>query len=1202
MPSWSVNLFSLNLVITDTPAFYSPGLGPQVSWDLTYNSVNPNAAADVGPFGYLFGPNISCPYTAHVVDLGTVAHVVMPDGRTDWYYPTNPGSGTVSYAPAATTGVFNTLTKDASSNAFTLVLADNGGTLTFGRAFSSGRSSYYALTRMADPFGQALVLGYSSDPVPRLLTLADANGNTSSVAYNSGGQAGQVSDPFGASARFSYTSVNGQDLLSAITDQAGYTSLLGYDGSGRLTSITTPLTAPSPTWQFAYAGSGGQVASVTDPHGNARTYATTTTTTTLTDPLGRQAVYDFANNGFGGAGGVTDAVGNQIQLTFDANRNVTQVINARGYFSNYTYDGDGNLLTQADYLNAYPDTGASVQRSWAYDGSGNVLSATDPLGTQGWTYNADGQPLTWTDKLGHTTTYSYSSLGQTLTVVDRNGVTAVTNTYGPTGRLASTADALGNTTKFTWDNRGRQTQVTDPAGDATSFSYDLLDRLTATTFADQTTIQNAYNCCQRTQVTDQLNNVTKFVYDDLGRLTQVTDPTGSVIKISYDLVGNLTSLTDPDSHTWQWQYDAINRRTVQLDPLHDQETWSYDATGNFAKRVDGNNAATTYTYDALSRPTQIVYPDGSTLSMTYDSVGNRLTAVNALGSWTWTYNPNNWVISAQSPMAPAATQYQYDNEGHRTQLTDPDGNAITTSYDQAYRVASFAFPVNGQAQAVSYRRDPRGLVTSRTLPNGVASAYAYDTLGRMTSIQHAQSGGTTLFSFAYQYDGAGNPTQETSQRWDTGLGSTVAYQADYAYDARYQLTTEKYYQAGSFALELDYTYDPAGNRTRLVTTDPTTADSPVTVASTYSADNQVAQAVRTSPQAPTQTTTYAEDGNGSLTQAANSATGTTAYAYDFERRLTRVGLPNGTSVQFAYDPNGLRARKVGDSGAVTDYVTDGLQALLEKNSAGATQVRYAPGIARMAGGTTSYYLEDRVGSVVGLASANQAVTDTFRYDAWGNLLQEQGTTNPAYQWVGEGGYYWNTDIGLHTLGLRFYSPATGRFSTRDPLGLNCGDSNFYRYVTNGPLAYRDPDGMIKRSPNPIPPGSVRVPCPMSVHPVCDALCARDGYKKGSNWAQTQCYTRPGAGNFVNCDCTCNGCSNPSPPPGTVGYRIDRTPPRGPARNHKPCPEDHVHWYQINQRQSDCSCFWNDAPTKVTCLNPGQNPILPPGAVPMPPQP
>jgi len=568
----------------------------------------------------------------------------------------------------------------------------------------------------------------------------------------------------------------------------------------------------------------------------------------------------------------------------------------------------------------------------------------------------------------------------------------------------------------------------------------------------------AYNCCQLTQVTDQLSRITKSVYDELGRITQVTDPTGAVTNSAYDAVGNLTSLTDPSGHVWQWQYDALNRRTTQIDPLQNQETWSYDSVGNMISRIDGNNSTTTYTYDALNRRTQIAYPDGSSVSMTYDAVGNRLTATDAMGQWAWTYNANSWMISAQSPMAPSATQYQYDNEGNRTQLTDPDGNAIMTAYDQAYRIASVGFPVNGQNQTVSYQHDPRGLTTNRTLPNGIVSTYGYDILGRATSIEHSQSGGTVLFSFTYQYDGAGNPTQETGQRWDTGLGATTAHETDYTYDARYQLTSEKYYQGGNLALELDYTYDPAGNRTKLVTTDPTSANTPVSDASTYSADNQIAQAVRTSPLDPTQTTTYSEDGNGSLTQAANSVTGTTSYDYDFERRLTRVDLPAGTNVQFRYNPDGLRVERTGTGGAVTNYVLDGLQALLEKDGTGATQVRYAPGLARIAGGVVVYYLEDRLGSIVGLADASQAVTDTFRYDAWGNLLQQQGSTVLAYQWVGEEGYYLNPDAGLYLLGYRHYATVTGRFLTRDPIGFS-GGVNLYEYARNNPINSTDTSGL-----------------------------------------------------------------------------------------------------------------------------------------------
>jgi len=42
--------------------------------------------------------------------------------------------------------------------------------------------------------------------------------------------------------------------------------------------------------------------------------------------------------------------------------------------------------------------------------------------------------------------------------------------------------------------------------------------------------------------------------------------------------------------------------------------------------------------------------------------------------------------------------------------------------------------------------------------------------------------------------------------------------------------------------------------------------------------------------------------------------------------------------------------------------------------------------------------------------------------------------------------------------IRHYNPETGRFLSEDPIGFFGGDNNFYRYVFNSPLIYRDPNG------------------------------------------------------------------------------------------------------------------------------------------------
>ncbi len=226
---------------------------------------------------------------------------------------------------------------------------------------------------------------------------------------------------------------------------------------------------------------------------------------------------------------------------------------------------------------------------------------------------------------------------------------------------------------------------------------------------------------------------------------------------------------------------------------------------------------------------------------------------------------------------------------------------------------------------------------------------------------------------------------------------------------------------------VDRQNDPAGNRTKLVTTNPNTSNSPVTTTSSYYADNQIEQSVQSGPQQATVTTNYGEDKNGNLTSANSSSTGLTTYSYDFENRLKLVDLPAGTTVQFGYNPYGLRVQKTGTTGVVTDYVLDGLQVLLEKNALGVTQTRYVQALATIVSGSPSYYLEDRMGSILGLANSSQSVTDTFVYDAWGNTIQRQGSSNPDYKWVGEEGYYFIEEDETYLLGIRFYDSQNGRF-------------------------------------------------------------------------------------------------------------------------------------------------------------------------------
>jgi RHS repeat-associated protein len=93
-----------------------------------------------------------------------------------------------------------------------------------------------------------------------------------------------------------------------------------------------------------------------------------------------------------------------------------------------------------------------------------------------------------------------------------------------------------------------------------------------------------------------------------------------------------------------------------------------------------------------------------------------------------------------------------------------------------------------------------------------------------------------------------------------------------------------------------------------------------------------------------------------------------------------------------------------------------------------------------------------------LANSSGAVTDTYDYDAFGNLLNKTGTTPNNYVYRGE---QYDQDLGLYYLRARYYNPATGRFLSRDPEDgdySNPATLHKYLYAHGDPVNLKDPSG------------------------------------------------------------------------------------------------------------------------------------------------
>jgi RHS repeat-associated protein len=98
------------------------------------------------------------------------------------------------------------------------------------------------------------------------------------------------------------------------------------------------------------------------------------------------------------------------------------------------------------------------------------------------------------------------------------------------------------------------------------------------------------------------------------------------------------------------------------------------------------------------------------------------------------------------------------------------------------------------------------------------------------------------------------------------------------------------------------------------------------------------------------------------------------------------------------------------------------------------------------------------GNVRMLTDTDGVVTDTYEYDAFGNLTSHLGSTPNNYLYSGE---QFDPDLGVYFQCARYYNQQRGRFLSMDPFGgvLDEPDTlHKYLYVGNDAVNLTDPSG------------------------------------------------------------------------------------------------------------------------------------------------
>jgi len=209
--------------------------------------------------------------------------------------------------------------------------------------------------------------------------------------------------------------------------------------------------------------------------------------------------------------------------------------------------------------------------------------------------------------------------------------------------------------------------------------------------------------------------------------------------------------------------------------------------------------------------------------------------------------------------------------------------------------------------------------------------------------------------------------------------------------------------------------------------------------------------------------TYAYTANGELTTKTCGSEETT-YQYDTFGNLTHVVMPDGITIDYVIDARNRRVGKKVNGTLVQGFLYgDQLNPVAELDGGGNIVARFVYGTKpnvpeyMMKGGVTYRYIADQLGSVRLVVDASTgAVAERIDYDEYGVVIQD---TSPGFQPFGFAGGITDTHTGLVRFGARDYDPASGRWTSKDPIGMFGVEENLYGYVLEDPINLRDWAGL-----------------------------------------------------------------------------------------------------------------------------------------------
>lgn len=767
--------------------------------------------------------------------------------------------------------------------------------------------------------------------------------------------------------------------------------------------------------------------------------------------------------------GVRDAEGGVWRRDYDVQGNLVETSDPRGFKTEFAYD-------QAGRVTEITDAKGGVKKM-TYSKTGQLESYTDCSGqTSRWVFDERDRLVQTIDAKGNATKYRYATLneeslqgaalgegshpGQLETIVHADG-TEEHLRLDAEGRLLQHRDALDRVTRFSYTAAGLIKQRTNAMGQELGYSWDKLGRLT--------------------MLHNENNKKYSFVYDPVGKPLNVCGFDDKRTEYIYE---ETTGVLQEVVERGPW--------TEGEDKVHLKTRLEFDLMGRL-----------------IARKGLVPGRDEEVEVFGYNSNGQLSFAQNANTKLQWFFDSaGNMVREHHDNLASKQTavwRHGYDELNQRINTLRPDGHTLGwLTYGSGH---VHGLLVDGE-DVLGFERDELHREMSRTQVNGLVQRQTYDLVGRlieqsvmpvaikpndMRAIRQAMNGhGSTTILRKYDYDKAGQLTNVADSR-----RGSIRYNFDPVgrlLKAQSRLGTEL------------FAFDPAGNIA--VPKDGTETYRGVTGNKVM--DNLLREFAGIS---------YRYDDRGNLIERLQQGQRST-FEWDAFNRMIQASTPSGITT-FIYDPLGRRVSKHhhgksedrrtlfgwdGDMLAyestfvegrgltpVTDTVhyvnqpgsfvpvlqarrnefiklrpTTDVKALMENNE-GKYDVALDPlwngeldleDTRPFTSDEIAFYQCDHLGTPQELTDSKGDLAWAAQYKAWGvakevigDAARKAGFKNPIrFQ-----GQYFDDETGLHYNRHRYFDPDSGRYLSKDPIGLK-GGLNLQAYVAN-PTGWIDPLGL-----------------------------------------------------------------------------------------------------------------------------------------------